>query len=803
MSDLASLLRRLSAVVAVAALAVAAMAGVAQASTSWGELGHFGGEEGPGPGQFELKEGTSAIGVDQENNSVFVVDLPDENGEYRIQKFEVSGGKYKVVASVGFTPADKEGPEDPDEVEGVAINSKTKRLYVLASEDRPEKKADPGDFAAAQLFAYSTEQSGEKLVPASGAVQTGSEAGVLAGAGILKPLGKPSEALIEPSGIAVDTHTGKVILLGEQEAKGASPLVTLEQLNETTGALESNKYVDETNFFGDEGYGAATSPAVSPEGNVYVTSEENQSELDEIPMNTAKTSFEKKPPTKFTALASQEELMKFPAEPPPEYGGSLSIGEEGTIYSTASIVEQLNGEITGSEYPGVIAMTSAGVEEGWVGGGSVATSGAGGACQIGIRAPSQLAAGSNHTVFVYDTGKYNTATKQYEPEVQEFGPGGGGCLTATATAPAASVNGQPVAENTEIPFTDEVTLASTITQANELSVEWNFGDGSTPVKQGPGEYQNPVVTHKFAKRGDLEVTETIKTDDLSTPEIVVHSKVDIETPEPTATTSAATSVTETSATLHGTVNPNGEAITECKFEYGLTETSEKSEPCSQSPASLGSGSSPIQVSLVVSGLVAHTGYHYKLVVKSAKAEGKGSSVSFTTTGEAGGGGGNGGGGGEVVQGGGAPPAGSGGNSGSGGVLNNITTNTPLASPVATLASSSSSVSASGAFTLKVSCPAGADSCSGTVTLKTLKAVVASVAHSAKSKAAILTLATASFSVTAGQVKTITLHLSAKARALLAHSHSVSARATIVAHGPTGLTHTTTVTVTLRPAKRHH
>ena len=75
----------------------------------------------------------------------------------------------------------------------------------------------------------------------------------------------------------------------------------------------------------------------------------------------------------------------------------------------------------------------------------------------------------------------------------------------------------------------------------------------------------------------------------------------------------------------------------------------------------------------------------------------------------------------------------------------------------------------------------------------------------KSKAKILTLAGGSFTVTAGQLKTITLHLSASARALLARTHVVSARVTIVAHGPSGLTHTTTVNLTLRPAKRakHH
>src|SRR3984957_10225168 len=113
MPDLTSVLRRLAiALVGITATATAA-AGAAQVSTSLGELAHFGGQEGPGAGLFETIEGTAAIGVNQENNSVFVVDLPDTNGEFRIQKFEYVSGHYKAVASTIFTPPTKEEPEDP------------------------------------------------------------------------------------------------------------------------------------------------------------------------------------------------------------------------------------------------------------------------------------------------------------------------------------------------------------------------------------------------------------------------------------------------------------------------------------------------------------------------------------------------------------------------------------------------------------------------------------------------------------------------------------------------------------------
>jgi hypothetical protein len=128
------------------------------------------------------------------------------------------------------------------------------------------------------------------------------------------------------------------------------------------------------------------------------------------------------------------------------------------------------------------------------------------------------------------------------------------------------------------------------------------------------------------------------------------------------------------------------------------------------------------------------------------------------------------------------------------------------SPLAKLAGTSLTVSSSGALAIKVSCPAST-TCIGTVTLRTLTAVTARASASAakKAKKSILTLATASFTVAGGQVKSITLHLSVVARKLLGRSHVLGARATVVAHDPAGGSNTTQTTVTLRAAKAksHH
>ncbi len=126
------------------------------------------------------------------------------------------------------------------------------------------------------------------------------------------------------------------------------------------------------------------------------------------------------------------------------------------------------------------------------------------------------------------------------------------------------------------------------------------------------------------------------------------------------------------------------------------------------------------------------------------------------------------------------------------------------SPDAAIASTSLRASASGAVSVKISCPAGESSCAGTVTLRTLDAVSASVAAgAAKAKPAVLTLATGSFTVVGGKVVTVVLHLSAKARMLLGRSHTLHVRVTIAAHDPEGGMHTGHVVATLRaPTAKH-
>jgi len=84
----------------------------------------------------------------------------------------------------------------------------------------------------------------------------------------------------------------------------------------------------------------------------------------------------------------------------------------------------------------------------------------------------------------------------------------------------------------------------------------------------------------------------------------------------------------TSATLNARVNPDGQNVTECEFEYGTSTSYGSSVPCSALP---GSGSSPVAVSAsITAGLVANTEYHFRFSATNSAGTAKGEDVTFKT-----------------------------------------------------------------------------------------------------------------------------------------------------------------------------
>lgn len=85
------------------------------------------------------------------------------------------------------------------------------------------------------------------------------------------------------------------------------------------------------------------------------------------------------------------------------------------------------------------------------------------------------------------------------------------------------------------------------------------------------------------------------------------------TGKPTGETTEATSISETEATLNGTVDPRG-LETKYYFEYGTTE----SYGSKTAEVSAGSGTAAVKESKVISGLAPGTFYHFRIVAMNSK-----------------------------------------------------------------------------------------------------------------------------------------------------------------------------------------
>src|ERR1035437_2779754 len=82
---------------------------------------------------------------------------------------------------------------------------------------------------------------------------------------------------------------------------------------------------------------------------------------------------------------------------------------------------------------------------------------------------------------------------------------------------------------------------------------------------------------------------------------------------PIVETGAASPTGETTATLAGSVNPRGSAVTACYFEYGPSTSYESVAACGESP---GTGTEPVSVTAKVSTLLGGVTYHFRLVAGS-------------------------------------------------------------------------------------------------------------------------------------------------------------------------------------------
>lgn len=109
--------------------------------------------------------------------------------------------------------------------------------------------------------------------------------------------------------------------------------------------------------------------------------------------------------------------------------------------------------------------------------------------------------------------------------------------------------------------------------------------------------------------------------------VLVVAAVAVAASSPTVTTGTHSDVTDTSAVLHGAVNPNGKATT-YYFQWGLTTA----YGVNSVAHSAGHGTRNVAVSTTAAGLIPGTAYHYRLVATSGSGTAVGADRTLTTAG---------------------------------------------------------------------------------------------------------------------------------------------------------------------------
>ncbi len=179
-----------------------------------------------------------------------------------------------------------------------------------------------------------------------------------------------------------------------------------------------------------------------------------------------------------------------------------------------------------------------------------------------------------------------------------------------------------------------VTLAASVTpraQATDVHFEWGltgaYGTSTTPVAAGSGTI---AVTVTQAVTGLVPSTaynfRAVATNATATVNGADRTFT-TSAAAPGVTTTAATTVEQTSATLHATADPNGAAGT-YHFEFGLTTAYGDRMPATDAAIAPGTTSQALQQA--VSGLAAGTTYHYRVVATNATGTTNGADLSFTT-----------------------------------------------------------------------------------------------------------------------------------------------------------------------------
>ena len=169
----------------------------------------------------------------------------------------------------------------------------------------------------------------------------------------------------------------------------------------------------------------------------------------------------------------------------------------------------------------------------------------------------------------------------------------------------------------------------------ETSCEFEYGTSlafehkvpcTTPLGSGEGAVQVELHVSGLAE-GTTYYFRAVATNEFGTA-FGGHLKFTTLPSPPKVHTNEATKRSANSAQLNATVNPDGNEVTKCEFEWGTSLAYGKHTPCSALP---GAGETPVAVSAQLTGLAASTTYDYRIVASNGLGTTFGGNVKFTTS----------------------------------------------------------------------------------------------------------------------------------------------------------------------------
>jgi len=205
------------------------------------------------------------------------------------------------------------------------------------------------------------------------------------------------------------------------------------------------------------------------------------------------------------------------------------------------------------------------------------------------------------------------ATTQQKPTATT---GAASSITATTATVAASVNPNGADTHTVFAYGTSSTLAGA-TKTASLDV----GSGTSAV--------GVSVPLSGLTAGTTYYYEIQATNSAGTTNGSINSfTTSIVVTKPTATTGGASSITATTATIAGSVNPNG-ADTHIVFAYGTSST--LAGATKTASVDIGSGTLAVGISVPLTGLATGTRYYYEVQATNSAGSTNGAISSFITS----------------------------------------------------------------------------------------------------------------------------------------------------------------------------